>query len=167
MREPRQGLTIAKARTGLAAKIKDVLRLNARVFLWAVGLNFLWEMAQAYAYTGMPPSTFSATLMCGKASLVDGLFVLGIFWAGTVVFSRVDWIDRPGLPGYFLMTAAGVLISAMVELNAVYHLGKWGYQRIMPQIPFLGVGALPVLQMVLLPPVIFYLSCRRLAFREK
>lgn len=70
------------------------IRLSGRTFLWAVLLNFLWEMGQAYAYTGMPPSTLAATLMCGGASLIDGSLVLRIFWGGIIVSSRADWIAR-------------------------------------------------------------------------
>jgi len=138
--------------------MRHVLRLNARVFLWAVALNFLWEMAQAYAYTGMPPSSIEATLICARASLIDGFLVLGIFWGGIVVFSRADWIERPGGRGYFFMGAAGLLISVLIELNAVYRLGKWGYRPIMPILSLFGVGLFPVLQMILLPPVTFLLS---------
>ncbi len=150
----------------MPATIRHVLRLNARVFLWAVALNFLWEMAQAYAYSGMPHSSFEATLMCGRASLIDGLLVLGIFWGGIVVFSRVEWAERPGLAGYFFMGAAGFLVSVIIELNAVYRLGKWGYQEMTPLLPPWEVGVLPVLQMLLLPPVIFLLS-RRKSGRKK
>jgi len=146
--------------------MKQVLRLNARVFLWAVALNFLWEMAQAYAYSGMPPSSFEATLVCARASLIDGLLVLGIFWGGVVVFSRVEWVERRGLAVYFFMAAAGFLVSVIIELNAVYRLGKWGYRETMPLLPPWEVGVLPVLQMLLLPPVIFLLS-RRKSGRKK
>ena len=150
----------------MPATMKQVLRLNARVFLWAVALNFLWEMAQAYAYSGMPPSSFEATLVCARASLIDGLLVLGIFWGGVVVFSRVEWVERRGLAVYFFMAAAGFLVSVIIELNAVYRLGKWGYRETMPLLPPWEVGVLPVLQMLLLPPVIFLLS-RRKSGRKK
>jgi len=148
------------------ATMKQVLRLNARVFLWAVALNFLWEMAQAYAYSGMPPSSLEATLICGRASLIDGVLVLGIFWGGVVVFSRVEWVERPGLAGYFFMAAAGFLVSVVIELNAVYRVGKWGYRETMPLLPPWEVGVLPVLQMLLLPPVIFLLSRRKWGRKE-
>ena len=142
------------------------IRLSGRIFLWAVALNFLWEMVQAYAYSGMPPSSLEATLFCGRASLTDGLLVLGIFWGGVVVFSRVDWAEGPGLPGYFFMLAAGLLISVVIELNAVYRVGKWGYRATMPLLPPWEVGVLPVLQMLLLPPVIFLLSRRKSGRKE-
>jgi hypothetical protein len=166
VKESRDGLTTAKGRTGLPATMKHVLRLNARVFLWAVAMNFLWEMAQAYAYSGMPPSSLEATLMCGRASLIDGVLVLGIFWGGVVVFSRVDWAERPGVAGYFFMAGAGFLVSVVIELNAVYRVGKWGYQETMPLLPPWEVGVLPVLQMLLLPPLIFLLSRRKSGQKE-
>ncbi|MGH7410130.1 MAG: hypothetical protein ACREJ6_03580 [Candidatus Methylomirabilis sp.] len=138
------------------------IRLSGRIFVWAVALNFLWEMVQAFAYTGMPPSTFEATLMCGQASLVDAVMVLAIYWAGVVVFTQINWVKRPRLPGYFFTVAAGLLVSIIVELNAVYRLEKWGYRPMMPILGPLGVGVFPVLQMVLLPPLIFFfLACGR------
>src|SRR3990172_7954170 len=142
------------------------VRQSWRILVLAIVLNFLWEMAQAYAYSGMPPSSFGATLVCARASLIDGLLVLGIFWGGVVVFSRVEWVERPGLAGYFFMAAAGFLVSVIIELNAVYRLGKWGYRATMPLLPPWEVGVLPVLQMLLLPPVIFLLS-RRKSGRKK
>lgn len=145
----------------VSGKVNEMVRQNGGIFFWAVALNFLWEMAQAYAYTGMPPSAFEATLLCGSASLIDGLLVLAIFWAGVVVFSRADWVERPGFPGYFFMLAAGFLISVIIELSAVYRLGKWGYGTIMPMLPSFGVGVLPVLQMIALPPLIFFLTSRK------
>ena len=145
----------------VSGKHNNLVRRNGLIFLWAVALNFLWEMAQAYAYTGMPPSAFEATLMCALASLVDGILVLAIFWAGVAVFSRTDWVERPGFPGYFFMVAAGFLISIIVELNAVYRVGKWGYGTFMPMLPSFGVGILPVIQMIVLPPLIFLLASRK------
>jgi hypothetical protein len=145
----------------MSRKFPGLVQLNWRIFLWAVALNFLWEMAQAFAYTGMSPSAFEATLSCGWASLIDGLLILAIFGAGIAVFSRVDWVERPGFPGYFFMIAAGVLISAVIELNAVYRVEKWGYGTIMPLFPPLGVGVLPLLQMIALPPLIFFLVSKR------
>ena len=83
--------------------------------------------------------------------------MLGIFWGGTLIFGGVGWMDRPGLPGYVWMGTTGFFVSVVIELNAVYRLGKWGYRSIMPLVPGFGVGLLPVLQMLVLPPLIFAL----------
>lgn len=135
--------------------------LVLKIFFWAVALNFIWEMTQAYAYTEMGPTFLDGLLVCGRASLGDGLIVLGIYGAGVVIFRRVDWIRHPGIAEYFLMISAGLLVSVIIELDAVYRQGKWGYLPSMPFFPFFGVGLLPVLQMILLPPLIFAIVAKR------
>lgn len=140
---------------------KGLWILTLKIFGWAVSLNFVWEMAQALFYTEMGPRFLDGLLVCGLASLVDGLIVLGIYGSGVVIFRRTDWIQRSRFAGYFLMIAAGFSVSAIIELNAVYRRGAWRYSPIMPLLPFLGVGLLPVLQMVLLPPIIFAIVARR------
>jgi len=73
-----------------------------------------------------------------------------IFWIGWAVFRDSQWILNPGLKGYLLMLAVGLLLAVIVEWNAL-RTGAWGYDEQMITIPILGVGLLPVLQMVVLP----------------
>jgi hypothetical protein len=76
-----------------------------------------------------------------------------IFWTGWVVFRDSRWILKPALKGYVLMFVVGILLAIIVELNALYLTGAWGYNDQMITIPTLKVGLLPVLQMVALPPL--------------
>ncbi len=139
-----------------AEKVR-VGRLSWRLFAWAVLLNFPWEMGQVVAYTGTPSALWQTMQDCGVHSLIDGILVLGIFWVGVLIFGNVNWMHRPGVGGYVWMGTTGFFLSVVIELNAVYRLGKWGYRSIMPLVPGLGVGLLPVLQMLVLPPLIFAL----------
>ena len=50
------------------------------------------------------------------------------------------------------MFILGVLLAIIVELNALYVTGTWRYSEQMITMPIQGVGLLPVLQMLLLPP---------------
>ena len=136
------------------------VRMSGRIFAWAVLFNFLWEIGQAGAYTGIPTSMRHTMQACGIHSMIDALLVLGMYWGGSLVLRGLDWIQRPGLPGYVWMGTVGFLISVVIELNAVYRLGTWGYRSSMPLIPGLGVGLLPVLQMLVLPPLIFALATK-------
>jgi hypothetical protein len=136
------------------------VRVSGLIFVWAVLLNFPWELGQAVAYTGVPASLRRTMQTCGMHSLIDGLMVLGMFWGGVLVFRRLGWIDRPGLPGYVWMGTVGFFVGVVIELNAVYRLGTWGYRSIMPLMPGLGVGLLPILQLLVLPPLIFALATK-------
>ena len=128
------------------------------IFLVAVAVNYLWELAQSPLYVGM--GSFGLALWhCLVASLADGLAALVIFAAGRLAFGRGDWYERPGARGYVLTLAAGWLIGVGAEWAALrFHL--WEYGALMPYVPFLRVGAAPVAQMLLLPPLVFFVAAK-------
>lgn len=126
----------------------------ASIFAVAVLFNYPWEFAQSPLYVGMD-SLGTVWGHCFLASLGDGLLVLLIFAIGWVALGRPFWFERPGIRGYVLMLASGVVISLSVELFASRIAGVWTYTARMPLVPGLGVGIAPVAQMLILPPVIF------------
>ena len=103
---------------------------------------------------------------CIFPSLGDGVIVLLTFTVGWAVLRRSDWFDRPGLSGYALMLFTGLVIAVVVEWVAVYFIDRWSYTASMPQLPGLGVGLSPVLQMLVLPPVIFKVTAWWLGRRQ-
>lgn len=124
------------------------------IFAIAVAFNYVWEVAQAPLYVGM--ADFRQMLWhCFAPSLGDGALVLLIFVTGWAALRRRDWFVRPGVRGYALMLIAGLAIAISIELVAVYVLGRWEYTSRMPVLPGLGVGLSPVVQMLVLPPIIF------------
>ena len=62
---------------------------------------------------------------------------------------------HPGVQGYVVMVAAGLVMGITIEWVAVHVLERWAYTACMPRVPGLGVGLVPVAQMLLLPPLIF------------
>ena len=124
------------------------------LFVVSVLVNYLWEMMQAPLYVGME----DFNLMwwhCGLAALGDGLLVLLIYAAGWAVLRRRDWFVQPGGIGYAVMLLAGLIIGVSVEWLAVFIGNRWEYTRRMPLIPLLGVGLVPIAQMLALPLLIF------------
>ncbi len=138
-------------------RLFDALRLSAAIFLVAVPLNLAWEVAQIRAYAFPAEGIMADLIGCLVPSLGDGLMTLAIYWSGWAVFRDAAWGLRPGLSGYLLMAAVGVVLAVGVEWNALYRTGAWAYAPGMPLVPVVGVGLLPVLQMVLLPPLTFRL----------
>jgi hypothetical protein len=134
-------------------KVRQQRQLLA-IFVVAVLFSYPWELAQSPLYAGM--GHFSLIWWhCFIASGGDGLLVLLIFLAGWLALHRRDWIDRPGIRGYVLMLAVGGSIGVGVEWVAVHVMGEWAYTAQMPLVPGLGVGVVPVAQMLVLPPLIF------------
>jgi hypothetical protein len=126
------------------------------VFVLAVLLNFAWELAQSELYAGADqwPSRW---WHCFVASLGDGVLVLVIYFVCASIAGR-NWFEV-GKKSYPLMLATAALLGLAVEWVGL-HSGRWSYTAEMPLIPGMGLGVVPVLQMVVLPPLVFYLVGR-------
>lgn len=142
---------------------KIVLLRIACVFVLAIPLNFAWELAQSGLYAGADqwPSRW---WHCFVASLGDGILVLVIYAVGALIAGRIDWFES-GYRQYPLVLATAVILALIVEWVGV-NTGRWSYTARMPLVPGLDLGVVPVLQMVALPPLIFYLT-GRLAGRSR
>jgi hypothetical protein len=95
------------------------------LFVLAVLFNYPWELAQSPFYMGME-NLNRMWWHCLVASLGDGLLMLLIFAAGWTALHRQDWFVRPGLCGYAVMLAVGLIISVSIEWIAVHIVGRWG-----------------------------------------
>ena len=124
----------------------------ALIFVFAVGVNYAWELAQAPLYVAVDFPT--AFVHCFIASLGDGLMVLALYGVVALVARATDWYVRPAPAHYAALAAAGVAIAFAVEWWGLHAAKRWQYSGLMPLIPGTGIGLAPVLQMVLLPPAI-------------
>ena len=129
----------------------------ALVFAIAVVVNYPWELAQSPLYAGQD-DVGVLLWHCLRAAGGDGLLVLVIFAGGALVTRRPDWHVQPGRGGYLWMLSAGLLIGVVVEWLAVHVAGRWAYEARMPLVPGLRIGLVPVLQMLVLPPLIFRMA---------
>lgn len=142
---------------------KAAWRLVGAVFVVAVMVNYAWEMAQAALYNPMG-SLARGLWRCFAASLGDGVLVVVIMVIGWLTFRRLNWFASPERTGYLLLLISGLAVGLTVEWIGLGS-GRWAYGR-MPLIPGLGVGVVPVVQMVVLPPVILRLAALWLARQE-
>ncbi len=138
-----------------SAYLKQVLL----IFIVAVTLNYLWELAQAPLYVGLE-NWNSVWWHCFVAALGDGILVLLIFVVGWITFRRFHWYVHPNSRALAVTLVTGLFISIGIEWGAIKMLGRWAYTADMPLLPGLDVGLVPVLQMLLLPPAIFRIAAR-------
>lgn len=135
------------------------VRIVVVIFLVAVALNYPWELAQAPLYEGMN-DLWAAAWHCFVASLGDGLLMLLIFATGLTVLRRVDWFERPGAARYVVMLCSGLVLALTVEWVAVHVLHRWAYTNQMPRIPGIDIGIVPLAQMLVLPPIVFWVVAK-------
>jgi hypothetical protein len=130
-------------------------RTLVSVFVVAVLLNYLWELAHAPLYVGMENYNIGVLWHCFVASLGDGVMVLLIVAVGWVMLHQPDWFKQPGILGYVVMVTAGLVMAVLVEWVGAHVLKRWEYTDKIPLVPGIGIGVVPIAQMLFLPPLIF------------
>ncbi|NNE68460.1 MAG: hypothetical protein HKN33_17975 [Pyrinomonadaceae bacterium] len=129
---------------------------KSRNFYWvlfAVGfaLNLVWELSQMQYFTALSEIGYpKAVLFCTLASVVDGVAVVSIFIVLENLFDN-------GRGDYVIAAALGGLTAVLFEL-AAKKLGLWTYAASMPVIPFIEVGLLPMIQLLLLVPLSIFVT---------
>jgi hypothetical protein len=99
------------------------------VFIVAVAVNYLWELAQAPLYVGMEIYNSAVLWHCFVASLGDGLMILLIVAAGWIILHQQNWFQQPVVSGYLVMLTTGFFIAVMVEWLGERILRRWEYSE--------------------------------------
>jgi len=118
--------------------------------------NFAWEVIQMPLYKDAALSLQSVAF-CGLASVADAIMVLLIYFCFALLYKKPLWIEEftPSRILFLMIVGAiGAIASEMRHVSA----GNWAYDESMPLLPIVDVGLAPLLQFMLLPALIYYLS---------
>ena len=136
---------------------------EAQVVLFGFLLNYPWEMLQAPFFAGMPEMRhWDAVRECSWAALGDAGLLLGAFWTGAAVQRSRAWMARPRPAAVATFLTAGLLATVAFEWLATEVWNRWQYAPSMLTLPVLGTGLAPVLQWLLLPPLVLWIVRRQL-----
>ena len=94
---------------------------------------------------------------CALASVADAIMVLLLYFGVALIFKNPLWVQRfkwQHIAIVILIGGAGAVLAEMRHLS----LGSWAYADSMPIIPIVNVGMSPVLQFIVLPLLIYFLS---------
>lgn len=129
-------------------------------------LNFPWEMAQSALYRIGPESPFIQRIAyCGFASLADGAGIAAMFALGAFAFRDPRWtrLQSPARWGFIVLL--GFIGAGVTEWVALGQ-GWWSYRPAMPRLPGTELGASPLAQFVILPPVVLFWALPRWRWQE-
>jgi hypothetical protein len=142
--------------------IRDAPETN--LVLFGFLMSFPWEMLQAPLYVGMAEAPhWSATLHCLVATLGDCVLFLAAFGMTAAIFRNRRWIRTATFMQVFWFTAIGLTVTVLTEAAGVRGIGwNWQYSALMPRLPLLGTGLSPVLQWLVLPPLVIRLVRQQL-----
>jgi hypothetical protein len=141
-----------------AGQIRGTMNGSTKIFyirliVIAFGLNWIWEMAQMFAFEVKPEtSRFREFFFCTLASVIDALVTVGIYG----LLTRINLSLNSGL-FYLLAALFGSLCASIFEWLAIW-FELWKYNRNMPIVPIIDIGLLPFVQLTLLVPLAIRLT---------
>lgn len=97
------------------------------------------------------------TAFCALASVADTIMVLLLYFLFASILKSPFWLNPAKPLKVIVLIGLGGIGAVVGELG---HLaaGSWAYSNSMPLLPFIHVGLVPVLQFMILPLVIYFLS---------
>ena len=132
-----------------------IVRAVLHAYATALPPYFVWEMLQMPAYTGMPESWGRSTAWCALAALADAAVAASLVALGAVAYGDTHWYVPPTLSRYARLVAAGMAVHLAAEWVMVRQLGWFGYSPRHPIVPLLDIGALAILQPLVVLPLVF------------
>jgi arginine exporter protein ArgO len=119
-------------------------------------LNLAWELLQVPLFEGASYN-FKHIAFCAVAAVADAIMVLLLYFGFALLYNNSFWINdltfRRGLI-LILVGGAGAVLAEVMHTAK----GSWAYADAMPIIPVVNVGLSPVLQFMILPVIIYYIS---------
>lgn len=119
-------------------------------------LNFAWEVIQMPLYKGASYD-IQQIAFCALASMADAIMVLMICFVFALIYKDPFWtrdLTWQRILNLMMVGGLGAIGAEIIHLSS----GNWAYARSMPIIPVVNAGLSPVLQFMILPGLIYYLS---------
>lgn len=144
--------SLLKSSTNKKAFKSLVLIIAVLAFL----LNFVWEVLQLPLYKDAAYDV-EHIAFCALASVADALMVLLLYLCFALINKKPFWAQDMVFPQVFALIIIGGIGAIIFEI-AHTAAGNWDYADSMPMLPLVNVGLSPVLQFLLLPALIYYVS---------
>jgi hypothetical protein len=141
--------------------VVDLPELNIGIFAFL--LSFPWEILQSPFFQGMTAARHGdAVRICTLATLGDVGLMLINFWIVAWVGGGRRWPLQPTVARVASFTGLGLAVTILCEILATQVWHRWSYSDLMPTIPVLKVGLIPLLMWGVLPPLILWFVRRQL-----
>ncbi len=153
-------LSLAALRS-TAQRAVDLPETNMLFFAFL--LHFPWEMLQVPLYAQLPDTThWQGIRTCLSATIGDAAIALLAFWCAALAVRSRQWFRWRNRAAFMVYLCVGLLATVVLERRATGSAQRWVYATTMPIVPLLGVGAAPIVQWLVLPPVLLWITRRQL-----
>lgn len=134
------------------------------VVVFSFLLHFVWEFVQAPAYAGMVDiKHWDGIRLCISATFGDAGFALAAFWAASLSTGSRNWIGASAVVPKAVFIGVGIALTVAFEYYYTRVNMRWTYSELMLIVPPFGTGLSPLLQWIIIPPAVLWLTNRHLA----
>lgn len=162
------GIKIINLRGEWVKILKKTLKLISIFIVIALIIFAAGEYAICGIFYSMEGQGFiEHQLLMFSAFTGDMFIALGLFLLLTFVNKRSDWfLDKWERKDIVIHLLYSTLLAFYFEAHALY-TGRWGYNESMPLVFGTSIGLVPVLFLIILIPLIFYLTKKVYKYKYK
>lgn len=138
---------------------------EASIALFALLVNFPWEMLQAPLFAGLAEAPHATVVRsCLQATVGDAAIMLVAHGLASWIAGDRRWLLTPSAADLARFSATGIVVTASIEWLATrgWWVQAWSYSASMPVVPGLAVGLVPLVQWFILPSLVAWLVRRHL-----
>jgi len=124
----------------------------------ALTLQTIWEYSVANIFYVTNYSFIDKQLLMMSAIFGDMVMSLVLYIILSYVNMDINWIFRKfDRNDYIITILYSLFLSFYFEISSLYR-NRWGYSNMMPFFYNTNIGLVPVIQLLILLPTIFYIS---------
>ena len=147
------------------ANLPNTPEFNVLIFSFL--LNLAWELWQVPFFHGMADQPhWLGVKACTQATFGDAGIALAAFWVTALIVRSRTWIEQPSRSDIAIFIGVGLVATFAFETLATGALERWAYSDAMPRLPVVGTGLLPVIQWLVIPPLVVWFVRRQIGARS-
>ncbi len=117
-----------------------------------------WEWIQTPFFIDITKDINTIVWFRIHCTIGDMMILLFSIVGASLFFRKIDWIFQPNHRQYLAVSILGTAYTIFSEIKNVQIEKSWGYSDLMPKL--LGVGLVPILQWIILPSLVLYITSR-------
>ena len=134
---------------------------ETNLFLFAFLVNFVYEVWQSpYFEFYQMPSLADKVNYINHCTVGDGIITVICYWILGLLQRDRHWIFAPTWKLTLLFTSLGWIYTLVSEIYRVQVAKLYGVSVLV--VPSMGISWLPLLQWVILPPIVLFLTRRQM-----
>ncbi len=126
-------------------------------------LNFVWEVLQTPFFVDISTEINTIIWYRFHCTLGDVMISLAGFWFVALISKSRIWFLNLTKGKLLLFVAFGVSYTIFSEIKNVSLNKLWAYSDLMPVIPYIDVGIVPLIQWIIIPPLLVFIVRRQLS----